>query len=296
MTCFGEEIPRSQTSLDAVLAEFQGHMADLTNAEAAYTYDGHTNVRLSESDQQLSKFTGHWLYAAGREVVDFRADPEALLHLGQGDETKAFRLSSTQNIYLFDSRKNVTIFYNPLEHRAVVQRGREVRGWPPSIFLERVPPLGEKLIDLIKGNKTARLVAGSGQAGEPIVISFHEPHNDWMEYAVSFAPSMGYRTVRREISIDKGERTMVDDITPILTNGVWFPAKVSYTDKSRDEKINVRVEWACREIHVNAPVFDIARLKVTLPKGTTVRRGINGPSETLPADEDAWSLMDSFTK
>jgi hypothetical protein len=270
-------------------------MAYLTNAEAIYDFREETHRPVAV--QHIADYVGHWLYANGRELLDFRADQHALFRLKEGQDAKDLRMIVGQRLFLYNRVKNYTLFCNPLTQRADVQKGRKVRGCPPSDFLDYVSfPFGEKLVDLIKSNKTARLVSLPGKAGEPIVFRFQHPFNDYIEYEIALMPSMGYVPVKRIISIDQGHRTMTFDITPTLANGVWFPVQASYEDKYSDGRINTHIDWICTDIHVNDPSFDLSRLRVKLPKGTSLTDSIAERSVVLQSDEEAESFIEPLKK
>jgi len=287
-----------QTSLDQVVADFQSHLADITNAEATYTYVGQENKDPAfAGTKQVHDFVGHWLYANGKELIDWKVDKEVLANLGQDDEAKAYRKNYGQTIYLYNSQKNYTVVYNPVTQSAQIQKGRKVHGSPPSNFFERVSnPFGQTIVDLIKGNKTAKLVTAPKKPDDPVVIGFELPHNEGIEYEISLLPSKGYRPVKTQISSDKGNRTEVSDIELVLRNGVWFPALVEYQDKSTDGKIDHHVTWMCTDIRVNEPTFDVSRLDLKLQKGTTVTDLRNGKTVVLNSDEEARSFIASLDK
>jgi hypothetical protein len=288
---------RGQTALDTVVADFEKHLGDIKNAEATYIYRQQANDPNGGVNKSVNSFVGHWLYANGRELIDFRGDEEVLATLGQGDEAKGLREAVSQRVFLYDGRKNYTIFYNPLTQTAEVGKGRKVRGWPPSEFIERVTfPLGEKIVDLIKSNKTAKLITPSKGADDPIVIGFRHPRNDWAEYEISLLPSKGYRPVRIQISNLTAHRTRTYDIEPVLTNDVWFPAKVDYQDIHADGKGDIHVDWMCTKLSVNDPAFDATRLDPKLRKGTTVGDSIHGKTLVLRLDEDVRAFMKSLEK
>src|ERR1035438_1421779 len=288
---------RGQTDLDTVVADFEKHLGDLRNVEATYVYRQHSDDPNGGTNKRVNSFVGHWLYANGRELVDFRGDEEALTNLGKDDEAKGLREAVSQRVFLYDGRKNYTIFYNPLTQTAEVGNGRKVRGWPPSEFIERVTfPSGERIVDLIKSNKTAELIAPSKRVDEPIVIRFRHPHSDWAEYEISLLPSKGYRPVRIQISNLTALRTRAYDIALVLTNDVWFPTKVDYQDKHADGKGDIYVDWMCTKLGVNDPAFDATRLDPKLRKGTTVGNSINGETVVLRSDEEVRALMASLEK
>jgi len=286
-----------QPYLDQVVADFQSHVADITNAEATYTYTGQKGENQKfAAVRQVTNFVGHWLYANGKELIDFRADKEALANMDQDAGAKTLREGVSQRIFLYNSRKDYTIVYNPLTQSAQIQKGRKVRGWPPSDFFESAyNPFGQTIVGLIKGNKTAKLVTAPKKPDDPVVIGFELPLNPWM-YEISLLPSKGYRPVKIQISIDKGYRTMVSDIELVLRNGVWFPASVEYQDKCADEKLDNHVTWMCTDIRVNEPSFDVSRLDLKLQKGTTVTDLRNGKTVVLNSDEEARSFIASLDK
>jgi hypothetical protein len=287
---------RADTGADEVVAAFEKYQGCLTNAEAIYLYKQNADDPSRMSNRSMTSFVGHWFYGNGKELIDFRGDDEALSELGQDDESKAIRKATSQRIFMYDSNQDYSIFYNPQSHTAQVNNGRRLRGWPPSEFMWRVTVYGEKIVDLIKSNKTARLLTPLKPGVDPIIIACQHPRRDWAEYEISLSPSKGYRPVKIQISNTTAHRVQTFDIEPVLANSVWFPAEVQYQDKHADGKGDVHVDWMCTEVDVNSPTFDAAQLDVPFRKGTEVGDFVHNKTLYLQSDKEIRSFIQSLTQ